>query len=203
MRSDYGNSELNIEDIPDEPWRLLADWIAAARVLGHPEPTAMALATCGADHTPSCRMVLARDVSSQGVTFFTNYESRKGVQISENPVVAATFWWPEFHRQVRIEGSIVKVSDEESDQYWESRPVESRAASASSPQSRPIQSRDTLEELINQMVENGVVSRPGHWGGYRIVPNMFEFWQGRTARIHDRFELRLESGAWKRQRLAP
>lgn len=202
-RSDYNRGDLDLSEFDGEPHELLRAWIAEAGAAGHPEPNAMALATSTADAHPSVRIVLLRGLTALGLEFFTNYESRKGRELEANPAASVCFWWPDLQRQVRVEGTIAQVSPEESDAYFQSRPLESRLASAVSPQSQAIASREELEKAMETM-RQGPISRPEHWGGYRLSPVRWEFWQGRRARLHDRFELRQDpDGHWRASRLAP
>ena len=173
---------------------------------GVPEHTAMCLSTVSTEGCPSSRFVLLREVDSRGMTFYTNYGSRKSREIEENPNVSATFWWARLERQVRIEGRAERVSREESEAYFRSRPRESQIASSVSPQSQVIDDRDALDAEIARLAEEFEgceVPYPEHWGGYRIVPKVIEFWQGRPARVHDRFRYTRSGDAWVIERLAP
>lgn len=171
------------------------------------ELNAMTLATASADGVPSARTVLLKDFSDEGFVFFTNYESYKGRQLAENPRASLLFFWKELERQVRIVGVVQKVSEEESDNYFRSRPVLSQIGAIVSPQSTVIESRDWLEERYNQLQQQlapDAIQRPAHWGGYIVKPVRIEFWQGRPSRLHDRIEYSLqEDGTWKIERLAP
>ena len=203
-RFDYLRDELTAELLPDDPLELLEVWLAEAAVEGVREPTGMALSTVSADGMPSSRVVLVRGVE-RGLTFFTNYLSRKGTEMEVNPNVAGLFWWGE--RQVRVEGRVEKLSDSESDAYFATRPLDSQIASSVSPQSHEIESRDILEEAMANLLAstppNSTLDRPEHWGGYRLIPNRFEFWQGRKARLHDRFVYERNANGWRIARLAP
>jgi pyridoxamine 5'-phosphate oxidase len=173
---------------------------------GEPEPTAMVLATVSSEWRPSARVVLLKSVDDKGFVFFTNYLSRKGVQISGNHAAALTFFWPLTERQVRIEGIIGKVDVDESDTYFYSRPLESQINAIISPQSTPISSRSQLEqerEKLMFMDGNENLQRPSHWGGYRLKPDRMEFWQGRPGRLHDRIQYLLDGSVWNVSRLAP
>ena len=173
---------------------------------GEPEPTAMVLSTVSAEWRPSSRVVLLKSVDEQGFVFFTNYLSRKGIQLSGNHAAALTFFWPLTERQVRIEGIVGKVDAEESDTYFYSRPLESRINAVISDQSTPILSRQHLElerEKLLFMEGSENISRPAHWGGYRVKPDRMEFWQGRPGRLHDRIQYLLEGNEWMITRLAP
>ena len=201
----YDKGRLQEGELPLDPIRGLEAWIEAARVAMLPEPTAMCLATATLDALPSARYVLLRGLDERGLAFYTNYGSRKGEELDDNPRAAVAFWWPELERQVRVEGTVQRVSAEESDAYFADRPVESRLASAASPQSREVEDRAALEALASDLAVAYPEGppRPDGWGGYRLVPEVFEFWQGRPARLHDRIRyVRTEEG-WRTSRLAP
>jgi pyridoxamine 5'-phosphate oxidase len=200
-RSDYTRGKLEREDLDPNPMIQLQSWLNFAIEAGVPEPSAMCLSTSTLEGAPSGRMVLLRGADERGVVFYTNYESRKAIELEANPRCAATLWWPQLERQIRIEGRAEKVEAEISDAYFRGRPRDSRLASAASPQSRVVSSRQELLDLVAGLGED--VSRPEHWGGYRIVPDMFEFWQGGTARLHDRFRYRRDGDDWIIERLAP
>lgn len=204
VRKNYTVGALDESDVNPDPIAQLRAWLEDATGAGVQEPNAMSVATVGADGRPSSRFVLLRGLDGRGLTFFTNYESRKAMQIGGNPFVCVNFWWGSLERQVRVEGVIERVSSEESDAYFDSRPFESQAASAASPQSRPI-TRDALENLVLEMkrAHPERVPRPQNWGGFLIRPDFFEFWQGRPARLHDRLTFSLEAGAWVIRRIAP
>ncbi len=165
----------------------------------------MCVSTVSGAGQPSARFVLLRQILPEGLVFFTNYKSRKGRDIDHDPRVAATFWWGELERQIRVEGLIARTSEELSDAYFHSRPRDSQLASAASPQSREVDSREELEEALRDMERRfpEEVERPDHWGGYIITPHAVEFWQGRRARMHDRIQYRLEGTTWTKVRLAP
>jgi pyridoxamine 5'-phosphate oxidase len=206
IRKDYQHNAIHGEDFPVEPVNWFREWLSDAMESGEPEPTAMVLATVSAEWRPSARVVLLKSFDDHGFVFFTNYLSRKGVQISGNHAAALTFFWPLTERQVRIEGIIVKVDAEESDAYFYSRPLESRINAVISPQSTHIASRSKLEEEREKLLflegsEN--IARPLHWGGYRLKPDRMEFWQGRPGRLHDRIQYLLEGNVWEVSRLAP
>lgn len=204
-RSEYGRDTLDLEELALDPIAQLKAWLDDAVAAKVVEPTAMCVSTVSPDGRPSGRMVLMRGLDDRGPIFFTNYESRKGRNLAENPAIAATFWWGELQRQVRIEGSVERVSDEESDAYFHGRPRDRQLASAASPQSEVISSREELAVRVAALDAQypDEIPRPGDWGGFRIVPVAFEFWQGRTARMHDRFRYRREDSVWIIERLAP
>lgn len=205
VRANYDRADLEPEHLDPDPVIQLRRWIDDAAAQGVIEPNAMCLATAGSDGQPHARVVLLRGLDERGLTFFTNYESQKGRDLASNPLGSVCFWWGLMERQVRVEGVVTKVSAEESDAYFASRPRDSQLASASSPQSQVVASR---EELESRMTDLGVaspegMSRPENWGGYRLVPTQFEFWQGRPARLHDRLVYVRSGEAWEIQRLAP
>ncbi len=206
LRKEYRLNEINASDYPAEPFEWFRDWLAEAMKSGEPEPAAMVLSTVSAKLRPSSRVVLLKMFGEHGFVFFTNYQSRKGIQIGENPFAALNFFWPLTERQVRIEGSIEKVSPLESDDYFFSRPIESRINAIISPQSEAIESRNQLEQQLEKyqaMQENEHLARPAHWGGYRLKPDRIEFWQGRPGRLHDRIQYLLDDDLWNISRLAP
>lgn len=204
-RSEYTRGELTEDSVLASPFAQLAQWLDEARIAQAVEPTAMCVSTVSPEGRPSARFVLLRGLDERGLVFFTNYESRKGTELADNPFICATFWWGEMERQVRVEGRVEKTSAEESNAYFESRPADSRLASAASPQSQVVPNREALEEAVEDLSARygAEVPRPDHWGGFRIVPDRFEFWQGRKARLHDRIVFRLDEGAWITERLAP
>lgn len=197
-RSEYTRGELREEDLLRDPFELFREWLNFARAQGVIEPEAFCLSTCTPDGHPSGRMLLLRGVD-EGLLFYTNYLSRKGSELSANPHAAMTFWWGALERQVRIEGIVNQVTPEESQTYFDSRPPGSRQASAASPQSQVVSSRKDLEARV----EAAGLARPAHWGGYRLIPHTFEFWQGRPSRLHDRFRYQRKEDGWKTDRLAP
>jgi pyridoxamine 5'-phosphate oxidase len=198
QRSDYTKGELMEGDVLRDPFLMFREWLGTARDENVVEPEAFCLSTATADGRPSARMLLLRGVD-HGLLFYTNYLSRKGRELTENPFAAMTFWWGDLERQVRIEGEVHQVTAEESDAYFASRPASSRQASAASPQSQVVSGRDELEERV---AAEGT-DRPDHWGGYRLVPTAFEFWQGRPSRLHDRFRFSKVENGWLIERLAP
>jgi pyridoxamine 5'-phosphate oxidase len=206
-RKEYQLFNLREEDLDPDPIRQFRAWFDEAASRGVEEVDALALATATPEGRPSARMVLLRGVDERGFTFFTNYESRKATELEANPHAAMVFFWHGMERQVRIEGRVERVCEEESDLYFHSRPVGSRLGAWASPQSRVIAGREVLESAYQEMeaqYAEGDVPRPPHWGGYRLVPESIEFWQGRTSRLHDRLRYtRKRDGSWFIERLAP
>ncbi|HRI44189.1 MAG TPA: pyridoxamine 5'-phosphate oxidase [Fimbriimonadaceae bacterium] len=204
-REEYTLSGIDETSLDLNPISQLRAWLDDAETAGAMEPNAMCLATTDRRGAPSGRIVLLRSLDNRGLVFFTNYLSRKGRDLEESGLAAACFWWGRLQRQVRVEGRVERVAPEESDAYFASRPLESRYASAASPQSARIATREQLEAAVEHLRRQHPEGppRPSDWGGYRLMPEVFEFWQGRPARLHDRFEYRLESGAWVIRRLAP
>ncbi|MDD0973473.1 pyridoxamine 5'-phosphate oxidase [Pseudomonas fontis] len=208
MRRDYTRDGLSEAQAPVEPFALFHQWFADAVKTEQPpvEANAMMLATVDGEGRPHCRVLLLKGLDEQGFTFFTNYESAKGQHLLANPRAAMTFFWPTLERQVRIEGQVVKVTAQESDAYYQVRPLGSRLGAWASPQSRVIADRGELEGLLKateQRFSDTQPDCPEHWGGYRLLPERIEFWQGRPSRLHDRLNYRLEQGTWGRERLAP
>lgn len=205
MRKEYSQRGLDDTEAGDDPIALFDTWLRAALEQQVPEPYAMTVASASPDGAPSARILLLRQFDNLGLVFFTNYESRKGRELDMNPRASAVFFWPELERQVRFEGSVERISAAESDAYHLRRPPESRYGSAASPQSEAIASREDLARRVEELrrLYPAGVPRPEHWGGYRLIPSVVEFWQGRPSRLHDRIRFRLEAGAWKRDRLAP
>ena len=205
-RREYQGEPLDEARADADPFAQFALWFEQVREL-EPDPTAMTLATCTLDGRPSARIVLLKAVDARGFVFFTNYDSRKAREIASTLRVSLLFFWRSVERQVRIDGSVAKVGAAESDAYFATRPLESQLSAHASWQSELLDSRETLElryEAVRQTFANGQVPRPEWWGGYRVIPDEFEFWQGRTSRLHDRLQYRKRpDGAWTRARLAP
>lgn len=205
LRRDYDRAVLLEEDVDPDPVVQFGRWFEEALQGEIYEPNGMALATVGADGRPSLRTVLLKGFDAQGFVFFTNLESRKSRELQANPVAALLFWWDRLHRQVRIEGPVARVSEAEADAYFASRPHGSRIGALASPQSRVIDGRAGLEARVAELTARfpDEVPRPAHWGGWRVRPDLVEFWQGRPSRLHDRLCYRREGEAWRIERLAP
>ncbi|MDB5820003.1 MAG: pyridoxamine 5-phosphate oxidase [Rhizobacter sp.] len=205
LRKSYTRDELDESASLADPLAQFEHWFEQAIGAQVPEPNAMTLATVGDDGRPSTRIVLVKGVDERGLAWFTNRDSRKGREAAANPLAALQFHWVEMERVVRIEGRVAWVGDEESDAYFQSRPLDSRIGAWASPQSEVIASREVL--MVNAAKYEAEFGdsppRPPHWGGMRLVPDRWEFWQGRRSRLHDRLVYRLEAGAWIRERLAP
>jgi pyridoxamine 5'-phosphate oxidase len=198
---------LRDDDVDADPIRQFQNWFEQARAAGEPTPDAVALATASADGAPSVRMVLLKGADERGFVFYTNYESRKGRELSENPRAALAFYWSIVGRQVRVTGSVRQTSADESTAYIRTRARGSQLSALASPQSRPIESRETLEQRVAALRDRygeGELPLPPAWGGFRLTPETIEFWQNRCDRLHDRLlYTRRPDGAWWRQRLAP
>ena len=206
VRRDYRGAPLLESRAPAVPLVLLRRWIALALERGGPEPTAVTLATVDARGRPRARMVLLREVSDAGLAFYTNHTSAKGRELAANPAAALVLWWPDLHRQVRIEGRVRRMSDRDADAYFASRPRAAQVGAWASPQSAPLPSRATLDARWARFAARFAgreVPRPPHWGGYRLRPRLIEFWQGRPARLHDRLCYTRYARGWRRVRLAP
>jgi pyridoxamine 5'-phosphate oxidase len=206
MRSEYAREGLAEADVDADPLVQFGRWFEQAESAGLLEPTAMTLATSTPDGRPSARMVLLRGFDERGFCFYTSYESRKGGELAANPRAALVFWWGELERQVRIEGRVERTSRSESEAYFHSRPPGSQLSAAASPQSQVIDGRAVLEERVARLAtghQDGQVPLPGFWGGYRLVHEVVELWQGRPNRLHDRLRYRHAGGRWRIERLAP
>ncbi len=207
LRKDYTLQDLSETEADPNPFIQFKKWFAQALAAQLPEPNAMTIATATPDGKPSARMVLLKDFDERGFVFFTNYNSHKGQELAENPQAALVFWWAELERQVRIVGRVEKASENESDQYFYSRPQSSRLGAWASNQSEVIDSREFLEQRLQEFQSqyaNQDIPRPTHWGGLRIIPTEIEFWQGRSSRLHDRLLYsHLDDGSWKIERLSP
>ena len=208
LRKEYGlNSTLDASDLSENPIDQFRNWFENALKANLVEPNAMMLATVDFQGRPSARMVLLKGFNDNGFVFFTNYNSRKARELAENPYSAMTFWWDNLVQQIRIEGKCEKVSSQESDEYFDSRGVGSKIGALASNQSDVIQGRELIEGRFRELTKefrDGVVPRPSHWGGYRLVPSAIEFWQGRENRLHDRFRYkRLTNHQWSIERLSP
>lgn len=206
IRKDYQLQSLSVSDVADNPVQQFSHWWDEALASSIDEVNAMTLATVTPDGRPSARIVLLKGFDENGFVFFTNYESDKAIALERHPFASLVFFWKELERQVRIEGSCMKVSDLESDEYFHSRPLGSQLGAWASPQSRPIRGREVLDanlEALQLKYAEEAVPRPPHWGGYRVVPEAVEFWQGRTSRLHDRIKYQWSANEWHIERLAP
>ena len=205
LRKSYERAELDEAAADSQPMVQFESWLKQAIDAQLPEPNAMTLATVAADGRPSTRIVLIKGVDAQGIVWYTNFNSRKGQELAANPVAALQFHWVELERVVRIEGRVQQVSDAEADAYFASRPLDSRIGAWASPQSQVIKSRAVLVAQAARYAAQFALSppRPPHWGGFRLVPDRWEFWQGRKSRLHDRLRYRMQDGQWLRERLAP
>lgn len=207
IRRDYSLKTLNEDEVADSPFLQFADWWQQAIESEIDEVNAMTLATASLEAVPSARIVLLKGYDENGFVFYTNYESAKGRELAENPKASLLFFWKELERQIRITGIVEKVSAAESDDYFLSRPTGSQIGAWASPQSHVIENRSWLEKNVKMLEEkfsSEAVTRPSHWGGYRVKPVIIEFWQGRSSRLHDRLQYSLqENGTWKIERLAP
>ncbi len=206
LRRDYSHATLSEHEVDADPIRQFEQWFQQTLASEVPEPNAMSLATVGKDGKPSLRIVLLKDVDARGFTWYTNYESRKADDLQANPHAALTFHWVPLERQVRIEGRVEKVDVADSEAYFNIRPIKSRLGAIASAQSRPIESRERLEQQFAEAeAKYGEhPPRPSHWGGYRLIPEWIEFWQGRRSRLHDRIVYtRQPDGLWSLQRLQP
>lgn len=207
LRKEYGLHGLDVDDLKENPFDLFKIWLQQAIKAGVAEPNAMTIATVNEFGQPSIRVVLLRDVTDTGFTFYTNYNSKKGKEVVGNNLVSLNFFWPQLERQIRIDGKIEKLSEATSQAYFAKRPRGSQIGAWASPQSQVIESRKWLidqEELFEQKFKGVEVPKPAHWGGYLVVAEFIEFWQGRENRMHDRFQYSKTKGtSWKFDRLAP
>lgn len=206
MRIEYGKGSLDEQRVQPDPFVQFREWFDAAIQSEPTEANACALATTGSDQQPSVRMLLLKSMDERGFVFYTNYNSKKGRQLLENNKAALLFYWPTVERQVRIEGLVEQVTHQESELYFQSRPRNSQLGSAASLQSERCASRATIEQVVqglSERVGEGAIECPAHWGGYRLIPASFEFWQGRPDRLHDRIIFEREEGGWKIGRLWP
>ena len=206
LRKEYTLNGLDQTDVLPDPFAQFQQWFDVALAAGVHEPNAMHLATIGPDDRPEGRIVLVKGIDAAGFSFYTNYNSEKGRSLLAKPVAALTFFWPELERQVRIEGRVEKLTDSESDAYFNSRPRASQLGAWVSNQSEVISSRDVLEtrqKALEAKFNGQQIPRPSHWGGFRVVPDQLEFWQGRPSRLHDRIRYRLAAGTWLIERVSP
>ena len=205
LRKSYERAELDETHSAHEPLQQFERWLGDAIGAQVPEPNAMTLATVGSDLRPSTRIVLIKGYDARGIVWYTNYQSRKGQELAGNPYAALQFHWVELERVVRIEGRVEKVSAQDSDAYYASRPLDSRIGAWASPQSQVIPGRTVLVTNAAKYSAQFMLNppRPPHWGGYRLVPEQWQFWQGRKSRLHDRLRYSLRNGEWVRERLAP
>jgi len=206
LRRDYALATLDERDVDADPIRQFERWFADAAAARVPEPNAMTLSTATRDGVPSARIVLLKGVDANGFAFYTDYRSRKGAELAENPLAALTFLWKEIERQVRITGSVSRVSTQESDAYFRTRPPGSRLGAWASHQSAVLASREELEARVQDVIgrfPDGGVPLPPHWGGFRVAPDEIEFWQGRPDRLHDRLLYRRGERGWEISRLSP
>lgn len=205
MQLSYELDQLIESNISKDPFRQFTLWFDLVMKAGIIEPNAMTIATAAKNGTPSARVVLLKEYDETGFTFFTNYGSRKGKELAANPFASLLFWWKEFERQVRVEGKIEKISRKDSEEYFNVRPLKSRYGALSSNQSEVVENREVLEkrflDLEKQFCDNPPT--PGNWGGYKLIPNKFEFWQGRESRLHDRIVYEKTKNKWKIYRLQP
>jgi pyridoxamine 5'-phosphate oxidase len=205
LRKNYEKAELSEDASAADPLKQFERWLNEAIQSEVPEPNAMTVATVASNMRPSTRVVLIKGYDERGIVWYTNYDSRKGKELAGNPYAALQFHWVELERVVRIEGRMEKISDAESDAYFHSRPLDSRIGAWASPQSQVIDGRGVLVTNAAKYAAQFMLNppRPPHWGGYRLVPDEWQFWQGRKSRLHDRLRYRLNEGNWLRERLAP
>jgi pyridoxamine 5'-phosphate oxidase len=206
LRREYARATLDERQVAADPFTMFSSWFAEALAAEVPEPNAMTLATATAEGLPSARVVLLKGIDPRGFVFFTDYRSRKAKELAANPNAALCFFWQELERQVRIVGRVERISAEETDAYFQSRPVGSRLGAWASEQSRALVSRAELEERLREVqmrYPDGQVPTPPHWGGFRLSPVEVEFWQGRASRLHDRVRYLRHDAAWRIERLSP
>ncbi len=206
LRQDYRYQALLESEVDANPFCQFQAWFDQAVAAELPEPNAMTLATVTTDGRPAARMVLLKGCGPEGFVFYTNYQSRKGQELAQTPWAALVFWWAELERQVRIEGAVSKISDAETDAYFQSRPRGSQIGAWASEQSVVVEDRTVLDQRLHeleQQYQEKPIPRPPHWGGYRLTPNLIEFWQGRQSRLHDRLCYRLIEEQWQIVRLSP
>ena len=206
IRQDYQQAALDEETVGDNPLAFCGKWFIEAQAAKVHEVNAMTLATVNSQQKPRARIVLLKGLDEKGFVFYTNYTSRKGLELDAHPYAALVFFWEELERQVRVEGSVERVSGEESDVYFHSRPEGSKLGAWASPQSEGIPDRSVLDINYQQYLQQFAgkdIPRPPYWGGYRVIPTLVEFWQGRSNRMHDRIQFVWESNSWQRSRLAP
>ena len=206
LRKEYTQASMSEDNLPANPIELFSKWFDEAVSARVPEPNAMSVATVDREGRPSSRILLIKDFDHNGFSWFNNYDSRKGQELHLNNYAAMLFFWPELERQIRIEGKVVRVSDAENNAYFHSRPLQSRLRAIASKQSKPIQSREEMEARYAEAIAlyGDTPPRPETWGGYRLIPDRIEFWQGRRSRFHDRILFILQQdGSWRHQRLQP
>jgi pyridoxamine 5'-phosphate oxidase len=205
-RREYEATEIRKKDIGDNPVKQFALWLADAESTDCLDPTAMTLATVNAQGFPSARIVLLKHFDHAGFVWYTDYESQKGQDLNHNPHAALSFYWPAMSRQIQIQGTVKKISHQENTEYFHQRPRASQISAASSCQSHPIDSKQKLQDRINDLTEkyaDNIVPKPSRWGGYCLQPTVFEFWQGNTGRLHDRLQYQLADDNWQIRRLQP
>lgn len=203
LREEYSLKQFDEKQVDSNPFNQFATWFNEAVNAQVPEPNAMTLATVNQNNMPSARIVLLKNFSDNGFSFFTNYDSHKGQALDKNPHVALVFCWLELQRQIRVEGVVTKLSAKENDDYFYSRPRGSQIGAIASAQSTILPNRSVLEQKIEEIAQQETIKRPLNWGGYLVKPQLIEFWQGRSSRLHDRFVFTLHENTWQRNRLAP
>jgi len=202
----YNSDSIDEKTVDPNPLKLFQRWLDEATAAGIRLPEAMTLATSTPEGKPSARLVLLKGAGDHGFVFYTNYNSMKARELDSNPQAALVFYWPQFERQVRVEGRVERIAPEESDAYFKTRPRESQIGALASPQSEVIESREALQQKadeLEKLYEGREVERPAHWGGYRLLPKRIEFWKGRPGRLHDRILYERQDGTWSIKRLAP